>query len=188
MAHTRKVIAPDIGRQRNVAVGAGADQVRRRAQVVELRRSERLHDFWTGLRRGATIEQSRRGTTSGFVRVIRPPDDTVTPGFVHRGPATRRPESDVHRQEADGDIRVAAVEDNSSGFVLVEAQVNEAAKEVSRLRSALADRRRDLPAQNIGGAGVILFAVAQIRVQIARRREPDAVDLRVLRVYTTSYK
>ena len=90
---------------------------------VELRRTERLHDLGTGLRAPATIEQSRRGTASGFVGVIGPPDGAVTAGFVHGGRPAGSRKSDVHGQEANGTLRVAAVEDDSSGFILIEAQI-----------------------------------------------------------------
>ena len=58
--------------------------------------------------------------------------------------------------------------------------MNKAAEEVSGLRVALAHRRGDPPAQRVGGAGIVLGAVAQVRVQVARRGEADAVDFRVL--------
>ena len=51
---------------------------------------------------------------------------------------------------------------------------------VPGLRVALAHRRGDPSAQGVGGAGIVLDAVAKVRVQVARRGEADAVDLRVL--------
>ena len=58
VAYTWKVIAPHIRWQRNIAVRACADQVRRSVQVVELRRPERLGDLGTSFRGPAAVEQS----------------------------------------------------------------------------------------------------------------------------------
>ena len=45
MAYAWKVIAPDIRREWDIAIGASADQVWGGAQIVELGGAERLHDF-----------------------------------------------------------------------------------------------------------------------------------------------
>ena len=180
MAHTWKVIATNIGRQRNVAIRAGAHEIGRSPQVVELRRAERLHNPGTGFRGPATIEQPCCRKASRVVGVIRPPIDTVTAGFIHSGRSTGSRESDVHRQHSNRDIRIAAVEDDAPGFILIESQMNEASQEGPGLGVALADRRIDLSANNIRSAGIVLRAVPQVGDQIASGREPDSMDLRIL--------
>ena len=102
---------------------------------------------------------------AGFVRVIFPPDHAVTSGFVFRRRSAGSREAEIQRLLADGDIRIAAVEDDSSGLILIESQMNETAQEISRLRIALADGPLDLVAQNIGGAGIVFGLVAQVRIQ-----------------------
>src|SRR5271155_3559935 len=103
----------------------------------------------------------------GFIRVILPPDDAIASGLVHRRCSAGGCESDVDPLLANSDIRVAAVEDYLSGFILIEAQMNKAAEVVSRLRVTLAHDGRDPAAQGVGGAGIVLDAVAQVRVQVA---------------------
>src|SRR6202030_1656821 len=69
--------------------------------------------------------------------------------------------------------------DDPSGFILIEAKMNKAAEEVSRLRVALAHRRGDSSAQRVGGAGIVLEAVAEPGVQVACGSEADAVNSRI---------
>src|SRR5437868_11572808 len=58
--------------------------------------------------------------------------------------------------------------------------MNKSAEEVSGLRAAEAHRRGDPPAQRIGSAGIVLQAIAQIGIQVARCSETNAVDFRIL--------
>src|SRR5580704_13948578 len=95
-----------------------------------------------------------------FIRVIFPPVDAVAAGLVHRRRSAGRSEPEVHPLLANGNIRIAAVENDPAGFVLIETKMNEAAEEVSGLRATLTHRRGDPPAQRIGGAGIVLRAVA----------------------------
>src|SRR5438093_5250080 len=149
MADAGKEIAPHIRWQRNIAIGAGTDQVRRSAQIEKFRGAEGLDDLGACVGGAATIEQPRRRTMTGFIRIILPPNHAVTSRFVHARGAAGSGEADVHSQETNGDIRVAAVEDDASGFILIEPEMDEAAKESSRLRVPLADGPLDPAAQNI---------------------------------------
>src|SRR5436190_8607446 len=119
--------------------------------------------------------------TAGFVGVILPPDHAVTAGFILGGRAAGSREADIQRLLADGDIRIAAVEDDASLFVLIESQMNEAAQVIAGLRVPLANDPLNLVAQKISGAGRVFGLVAQERIQIASGRESDSVNFGVLR-------
>src|SRR5437868_2476309 len=69
--------------------------------------------------------------------------------LIHPGRAADRNESDIHRELPDRDIWIRAIEDDASRFILIEAQMNQAAQKIPRLRVTLADRERDLPRQQI---------------------------------------
>ena len=93
---------------------------------------------------------------ASFVRVILPPDHAVASGFILGGGSAGSCEADIQRLLADGDIRVAAIEDDASGLILIESQMNKAAQVIAGLRIPLADGPLDLVAQNIGSAGASL--------------------------------
>src|SRR2546428_10185192 len=59
--HARKVIAAYRGRQRNVAVGFGSDEIGRCAERVEFRRTQGLDNLRTSFR-GAAAVQDRKST------------------------------------------------------------------------------------------------------------------------------
>jgi len=116
---------------------------------------------------------------AGFVGEVLPPVDAVAAGFVHGGGAAGSGEADIHPELANGAFRIAAVEDDAAGFILIEAKMNKAAQKVSGLRVALAYGGGDASAQRVGGAGIVLEAVAKVRIQVARGGEADAIDLRI---------
>ena len=78
-------------------------------------------------------------------------------------------------------MRIRAVEDNPARFILIEAEVDERADEIARLRIPLSDRPFHLLRHRVRIADVVFLGVAQERVEIARGREPDAKDQRVFR-------
>ena len=143
MRGARVVVAPDVRGQRQVSLRVGADQIRRHAQSPEFRRSERFDDLRAGPRRGAPIEEARRLQSTRLVRVTRPPDDAIAAGLVHAGGAARQAEAQVDRRLTRRDPWKRAVPDDAVLRVLVEAEMDEGADEIARLRVSDADRVLD---------------------------------------------
>ena len=175
VADARRVVAAHVRGQRDVAIRARAHQIRRQPQRVELGRAERLDDLRARFRGLAPRQQTASLAAPRLVGVVGPPQHALAAGLEHLGRAAGRAEADVHRQLPRGDVGVHAVEHAASGLVLVEAQVQEAAQVVARLRVALRDRVANRRAERAGGR-----ALPKERDQVARGREADAVHRRIL--------
>ena len=150
----RGVIAPDVGRQRNVAIGARAHQVGRGPQRVELGRAEGLDNAGARLSSLAPREQSAGLATARLIGVVAPPQQALAAGLEHLGGTARCAEADVHRQLARRDVRVHAVKHAAAGFVLIEAEVQQTPQIVARLGVALRDGVTNDRAQRIAGGSV----------------------------------
>ena len=175
VTHARRVVAAHVGRQRNVLVGPGADQVGRHAQRVELGRPERLDDLRARVAGTAARQQPAGLTAARRVGVVVPPQHALAARLEHLGRTARRREADVHRQLAGGDVRIHAVEYPAPALVLVEAEVQEAAQVVAGLRRALRDgvaRRR--------AERMVRVVPPQEGDQVAGGGKADAVHRRVL--------
>src|SRR5688500_1629183 len=70
--------------------------------------------------------------------------------------------------------------DLTAGLVLVEAEMQEATDEISRLRGAAGDRPADAVRQRVRRAGIVGSRVLEERSDVPEGREADAEHRRIL--------
>src|SRR4051794_23563018 len=119
--------------------------------------------------------------TARFIGRMLPPIHSVAAWLIERRCSAGSCESEVQRHLTCSNIWVTAIEYDSSGLILIKAEMDKAAEKVPGLRVALAHRGSDPLLQWIWSARVVLCAISKIRVQVARCGEADSVDFRVFR-------
>src|SRR5262249_51794670 len=122
------------------------------------------------------IEQTGCRAPAEPVLMPSPPEHAFAARLVEPGRAARHAEADVQRAVATGDEYVQPVEDRAAGRRLGEAEVDEGAQEVARLRRARPDRPADVAGYRVVAPG----RLAQEGDEVAHRGEADAEHRRVL--------
>src|SRR5207245_10173039 len=118
------VAAPVVG-QRYVRSGLGSDQAGRHPQVPEFGGPETLGDLRTGARGATAVEHSGTRTAACDVGVVLPPQHRLAAGLVQGRSTAGEREAEVERRLPCGDVVVNAFYHGASGFVLVEAELDE---------------------------------------------------------------
>src|SRR5436190_21676581 len=125
MCGAGEVIAAYVGRQRDIHVGARADQARRHAKVPELSRSEGLNDLRARVSRTTAVEHAGRGAAALHLRVILPPEDGLAARLRQRSGTAREREAEIGWRLPRGHVIVHAFHKRAYRLFLVEAPVQE---------------------------------------------------------------
>ena len=180
MRGARLVISMHIRRQRNIADGGHADEIRRHLLGVKLRRTERFHDLWAGIARLAGVQQARGREVAGQIREVGPPYRGFITHHERFKKDIRQSEAAVHEEHPPVDLRPDAIGDHPARFILVESVKDRATKERRGLRHAVADNLVDAPRDRVGGTFIVSRFVAKERDQVTRRGIADAKNQRIL--------
>ena len=73
------------------------------------------------------------------VGIMAPPKHGFAAGFVQAGGAAAYGEAEVEGELAGGDVRIGAVPNDTAGFILIEAEIEEGTDEISRLGASTRD-------------------------------------------------
>ena len=181
MSRSRKIVTPDVLRQRKVLRTRCTDKAGRHAQIPELGRPKGFHYLGTGLSSATSVQQP-----CGFAGTLRigpifPPEDPFAADFVRVDCPVGQSKSEIQRHLAACDMRHGAVPDYFPGFILIESQVYECSDKVSRLRAASADDVVNFSSDWICRSGVVLFRVMKERHEIPCCRKSHSENKRVLR-------
>ncbi len=137
-------------------------------------------DLRTGIGGPAPIEQACGRTLARGVLPRRPPHRSFVSELVRPDEPAWKREAAIQVDEPRGDVGVHAIPHDAAALVLVEAEQQRQLEESPRLRAAFRDRVGDASGNRIRRARRVLLFVPEERSEVARRRETDAEDERIL--------
>src|SRR5207248_371714 len=177
----RNIVAAHDVWHRDVFIGRCADEARTQIEIPDLGRAEVLHDLRAGLAGGAAIQNPAGRQTTDRVGPRCPPQRAFTARFIHLQRAVRQSKASVQRDAAAGDDRPGAVVDLPAVLVFGEAELNERAQKVARLRNTSGDRPGYLTSERVRRSAIVLLRILEKGPDVAKRRKTDPENVRIFR-------